>query len=105
MIWILAFTGVVLAVSAALVLWRLARGPTPLDRVVSADVMVAIVIAVVGLIAVVGRTATGLPIVLGLSLIGFTSAVGVARLISSPGSVRRLFNRRKAMREEDEDDT
>jgi multicomponent Na+:H+ antiporter subunit F len=104
MIWILAVAGSILAVAAGLTLWRMVAGPSHLDRIVAADVMVAIVIAAIGLIAVWGRSSTGLPIVLGLSLMGFTGAVGVARLLSSPGTVRRLFDRRKAMREEDPDD-
>ncbi len=104
MIWILGLAGAVLAVAAGLTLWRMVAGPSHLDRIVSADVMVAIVIATVGLIAVWGRSSTGLPILLGLSLMGFTGAVGVARLLSSPGTVRRLFDRRRAMREGDTDD-
>jgi multicomponent Na+:H+ antiporter subunit F len=104
MTWILGLAGAVLAVSAGLTLWRIVAGPSHLDRIVSSDVMVAIVIATIGLIAVWGRSATGLPILLGLSLMGFTGAVGVARLLSSPGTVRRLFDRRKAMRDGSSDD-
>jgi multicomponent Na+:H+ antiporter subunit F len=103
-IWILGLAGAILAVAAALTLWRMVAGPSHLDRIVSADVMVAIVIATVGLIAVWGRSSTGLPILLGLSLMGFTGAVGVARLLSSSSTVRQLFDRRRAMHEEDADD-
>lgn len=104
MIWVLGFAGAVLAVAAGLALWRIVTGPSHLDRIVSSDVMVSIVIATVGLIAVWGRSSTGLPILLGLSLMAFTGAVGVARLLSSPSTVQRLFDRRRALREEENGD-
>ncbi|HRA77121.1 MAG TPA: monovalent cation/H+ antiporter complex subunit F [Propionicimonas sp.] len=91
-----------LVVAACLVLWRMVAGPTPLDRIISSDVMVAIVIAGVGLYSVLARNDTGLPILLGLCLVGFTGAVGVARLLSSPTTVRRLFDRRQAMQDSDD---
>lgn len=103
MIVIIGFAAVVLFAAAALTLWRLVAGPSPLDRIISSDVMVAIAIAAVGLYSVIARNATGLPILLGLSLVGFTGAVGVARLISSAEGVRRLFDRRQAMKDDDDD--
>ena len=99
---IIGTAAVLLFVAAALTLWRLVTGPTPLDRIIGADVMVAIAIASVGLYSVIAGNATGLPILLCLSLVGFTGAVGVARLVSSAEGVRRLFDRRQAMKDEDE---
>ena len=67
--------------------------------------MVAVVIG--GRLHLLGRsrvTRPGLPILLGLSLVGFTAAVGVARLIASSEGVRRLFDRRQAMKSEEDDD-
>ena len=64
--------------------------------------MVAIAIAAAALYSVLARNATGLPILLGLSLVGFTGAVGVARLITSSAGVRKLVSRRKAMKDDDE---
>ncbi|MFZ1282758.1 MAG: monovalent cation/H+ antiporter complex subunit F [Propionicimonas sp.] len=101
---IITVAAAMLAVAAALTLWRIVAGPTPLDRIIAADVLVGVVIASVGITAALSGTATGLPILLGLSLIGFTGAVGVARLIASPTAVRRVFDRRQALREEDSDD-
>jgi len=98
---IITVAAAMLAVAAALTLWRIVAGPTPLDRIIAADVLVGVVIASVGITAALSGTATGLPILLGLSLIGFTGAVGVARLIASPTAVRRVFDRRQALREED----
>ncbi|MGC3954248.1 MAG: monovalent cation/H+ antiporter complex subunit F [Propionicimonas sp.] len=104
MIWVIGAAGVMLFAAACLVLWRIVVGPSALDRIVASDVMVGIVIAVVGLYSVIARNATGLPILLGLSLVGFSGAVGVARLISSPSTIQRRFDRRQARQEEDSDD-
>lgn len=93
-----------LVAAAVLTLWRMVVGPTPLDRIIAGDVMVAIVIAAVALYSVIAGNSTGLPILLGLSLIGFTGAVGVARLITSSATVRQVFDRRQALREGDDDD-
>ncbi len=100
--YILGAAAVMLGIAAILTLWRLVAGPTPLDRIIASDVVVAIAIAAVGLYSVIAGNATGLPIVLGLSLVGFTGAVGVARLISSADGVRRLFDRRQAMKDDDD---
>lgn len=99
---ILGLAAVLLVTAAALALWRMVAGPTPLDRIISSDVVVAVVIAVVGLYSVVAGNSTGLPILLVLSLVGFTGAVGVARLIASAEGVRKLFDRRQAMRKDEE---
>lgn len=104
MIWVIGAAGAMLLVAACLVLWRMATGPSPLDRIVASDVMVGIVIASVGLYSVIAHNSTGLPILLGLSLVGFSGAVGVARLISSPSTIRRRFDRRQARQEEETDD-
>ncbi len=101
---ILGVAAAFLVAAAVLTLWRMAAGPTSIDRIISADVMVAVVIATVGIYSVIAGNSTGLPILLGLSLIGFTGAVGVARLIASSEGVRKLFDRRTAMRSEDADD-
>lgn len=74
---------VMLAVSAVLAMRRLAAGPTSLDRSVASDVMIAVLIASVGLYMVWTEDAVGLPILVGLSLLGFTAAVAMARLISN----------------------
>ena len=104
MIWVSWAAGAMLFAAACLVLWRLATGPSALDRVGASDVMVGIVIAAVGVYSVIAHNSTGLPILLGLSLVGFSGAVGVARLIASPSTIQRRFDRRQARHEEDTDD-
>ena len=88
---LLAATVVVLVVSALLALYRLAKGPTGLDRGVASDVLIAIMTASIGAHAVWARTSVGLVIILVLSLVGFTGAVGLARLITGTSVRERRF--------------
>jgi multicomponent Na+:H+ antiporter subunit F len=75
--------GAVLLVGAAtLTIARMARGPSSLDRVVAADVLVAVVIATLAAEAIVNDHATTLPVMLVLSLLGFAGAVSIARFVA-----------------------
>lgn len=82
---------VVLVVAALLALYRLAKGPTSLDRAVASDVLIAVLIAAIACYTVWNRTPIALIIVLALSMLGFTSAVGLARLITRATIRRRRF--------------
>lgn len=75
-IWVCA---AMLAVAAVLVLIRMTIGPTMLNRVVAMDVLIAVVVAGLGLEAALNRHSTTLPILVVLSLLGFVGAVSVAR--------------------------
>lgn len=87
--------GAVLLVAAAtLTVARMARGPSSLDRVVAADVLVAVVIATLAAEAILNDHATTLPVMLVLSLLGFAGAVSIARFVAE---------RDKAIRWEDRD--
>ncbi|MCU1688784.1 MAG: multiple resistance and pH regulation protein [Pseudonocardiales bacterium] len=68
-----------LGVAAALTIYRMAAGPTMLDRVIAMDVLVAIVVCGLGVEAAFNRHATTLPILVVLSLVGFVGSVSVAR--------------------------
>lgn len=85
---VLGLDALMLLVAAVLSVLRVARGPRALDRVVATDVLVAIVIAAAGLVMVATRSGLLIPMVLGLSLLGFTSAVAVGRLIRTRRDVR-----------------
>ncbi|GAB2752204.1 monovalent cation/H+ antiporter complex subunit F [Nocardioides pakistanensis] len=69
---------VLLTLAAAMVLVRMAWGPTMLDRIVAFDVLVAVIICALGLEAAVNQHATTLPIILTLSLLGFVGSASVA---------------------------
>ncbi len=65
--------------AAVVTLWRIARGPTMLDRMVALEVLIAATVGAVGLEAAVNRHTTTLPILVVLSLVGFIGSVSVAR--------------------------
>ncbi len=73
---------VLLVVAASLTVARMARGPSSLDRVVAADVLVAVIIAGLAAEAIVNDHATTLPVMLVLSLLGFAGAVSIARFVA-----------------------
>ncbi|WP_438941404.1 monovalent cation/H+ antiporter complex subunit F [Micromonospora deserti] len=69
------------SVTALLALIRLYRGPSLLDRVVAADMLLATMIGAVGAEAAVNRHATTLPVLLVLSVLGFVGAVSLVRFV------------------------
>jgi multicomponent Na+:H+ antiporter subunit F len=73
---------VLLGSAAAIVLVRLFRGPTNLDRIVAAEILMVIVIAGVAAESAWQRTATNLPLLLILGLGGFVGGVAVTRFMS-----------------------
>lgn len=88
---LIALAIVVLAAAALLAMLRLAKGPTGLDRGVSADVLITVLIGGIAAHAIVMRTSVGLVIVLMMSLVGFTGAVALARLITGTSLRERRF--------------
>ncbi|MFC4066356.1 monovalent cation/H+ antiporter complex subunit F [Actinoplanes subglobosus] len=70
---------VFLAAAAGMALVRIIRGPSTLDRIVGTDVLLAITVCAIATEAAYSRDATGLPILLGLSLLGAAGSVAVAR--------------------------
>ncbi|GAB3847497.1 hypothetical protein GCM10029963_29070 [Micromonospora andamanensis] len=68
-----------LSVAALLALVRLYRGPTLLDRVVAADMLLATMVGAVGAEAAVNRHATTLPVLVVLALLGFVGSVSLVR--------------------------
>jgi multicomponent Na+:H+ antiporter subunit F len=80
---VLGLTAAALLVAAAgLLLIRIVRGPTVLDRVVALDVLVATLVCGLGLEAALNRHSTTLPILIALSMVGFVGSVSVARYVA-----------------------
>ncbi|HET8617168.1 MAG TPA: monovalent cation/H+ antiporter complex subunit F [Actinomycetales bacterium] len=75
-----------LTAAALLIVVRIVRGPTVLDRVVALDVLIAVIVSALALEAVVNRHGTTLPILITLSLLGFLSSVTVARYVERDSS-------------------
>ena len=65
-----------------LVLVRIARGPTNLDRALSLDVVIVIVIGIMATQIVRTGDAGTLPILVVFSLTGFVGSVSVARFMA-----------------------
>lgn len=68
--------------AAGLVLVRIARGPTNLDRALSLDVVIVIVIGIMATQIVRTGDAGTLPILVVFSLTGFVGSVSVARFMA-----------------------
>ncbi|MEU4775092.1 monovalent cation/H+ antiporter complex subunit F [Micromonospora sp. NPDC023644] len=67
------------SVTALLALIRLYRGPSLIDRVVAADMLLATMLGAVGAEAAVNRHATTLPVLVVLSMLGFVGSVSLVR--------------------------
>ena len=70
---------VLLSATALLALARIYRGPSLLDRIVGADLLLAAMLGAVGAEAAVNRHATTLPVLVVLSLLGFVGSVSLVR--------------------------
>ncbi len=68
--------------AAALVLVRLFRGPSNLDRIIAAEILLVVVIAGVALESARQGTTTYLPLLMILGLVGFVGGVAVTRFMS-----------------------
>ena len=88
---VLSVAAIVLFASALIGVNRIAAGPTQLDRSIAADLIVAVVVAVLGLWTVWSDLSTQVLVLVLLSMLGFTSAVSIARMMSDRlASVRRF---------------
>ena len=79
---VLTVTAVALALAAAGAIIRIARGPSLLDRVLAADVLLAILGAALCIDMAVNRHLNNLMLVVAISVIGFIGSVTVARFVS-----------------------
>ncbi len=83
----------VLAVAVVLTLIRAVRGPSTLDRIVSVDAMIVIVMAALATEAALRRNPTTLPLLAVLAILGFTASTGVARFIGGRDGQRHTPGR------------
>ena len=82
-----------ITVAATLALWRLTTGPASLDRIVSADVLISVVLVAICLVMVISDDTSALSILLVLAMVAFTGGVSVARMLV-PGAPERQRYRR-----------
>ncbi|WP_124040369.1 monovalent cation/H+ antiporter complex subunit F [Neoactinobaculum massilliense] len=76
---VLTICGVALAISAGLVLIRIEKGPTSLDRAGTVDVMTSILVAAIALLAAATRRPDLLVVLVVVAGVGFIGSVAVAR--------------------------
>ena len=75
-----------LALSGALVLVRLVRGPFASDRIVALDTLLQLVIAGIAVGAAVTRRGDFLAVLIAASLLGFLGTVLVGRFVERRGA-------------------
>ena len=92
MIWLVGICGVMLFISAILVLWRINDGPNTLDRMVGVDVMTSIMLGALALLVAATRRSDLLAVFVVVSVVGFLGSVAVARAArpDDPGKRRIL---------------
>lgn len=66
---------------ALLVLTRITRGPSLLDRVLATETLLAIIAGGIAVHAALGREQAFVPVLLVVALLSFLSTVGVARYV------------------------
>ena len=79
---VLMITAVTLSIAAAGAIVRIAVGPSLLDRVLAADVLLAILGAALCIDMAVNRHLNNLMLVVAVSVIGFIGSVTVARFVA-----------------------
>jgi multicomponent Na+:H+ antiporter subunit F len=79
---VLLAVGVILTLAAAGTIYRIAVGPSLLDRVLAADVLLAILGAALATEMAVNRHLDNLVLLIAVSVIGFIGSVAVARFVS-----------------------
>lgn len=79
---VLIVVSVILSLAAAGAIYRMMKGPSLLDRVLAADVLLAIIAAALATDMAINRHLENLALMVALSLIGFIGSVTVARFVS-----------------------
>lgn len=96
LVTVLLGIGVVMLFAAALLtLFRMSRGPSTLDRVIAADVIMSMVIAGLAMEAVINKHTTTLPIMLAVSLIGFAGSLSMARFVGDRDKAKKWDTRNR----------
>ncbi|EKU95714.1 hypothetical protein HMPREF9233_00501 [Actinobaculum massiliense ACS-171-V-Col2] len=76
---VIGVCAVMLGISAVLVIVRIQKGPTALDRINSLDVIASIMMGAIALLAAVTRRADLLAVFVVVAVVGFLGSVTVAR--------------------------
>lgn len=79
---VIVIVSVLLSLAAAGTIYRIAKGPSLLDRVLATDVLLAIFAAGLATDMAINQHLENLALLVSLSLIGFIGSVTVARFVS-----------------------
>ncbi len=79
---LIAIAGVIFALSATLAVIRVVLGPTVLDRMIAADVLLTIVLLVVGAEMVVSGHTRNLVVMLVIAVSASIATIAVSRFVS-----------------------
>ncbi|OMH34356.1 monovalent cation/H+ antiporter complex subunit F [Tersicoccus sp. Bi-70] len=76
-------SAVMLVIATAGAIYRLGRGPSLLDRVLAADVLLVIIVSAVIVDAVYRHSIDSVPLIATITIVGFIGSVTVARFVAS----------------------
>lgn len=80
--WVFYIAGAAFVVAGSLALYRIARGPKLLDRMIASDMMLTTLLCAIGAEMVYNGHTRTLPVMLVLGATAFLGAVVVARHVS-----------------------
>jgi multisubunit Na+/H+ antiporter MnhF subunit len=66
----------------AVVLWRVWRGDNVIDRLMGADLLGTLTLAVLVLLALIGRDSIYIDVALGLAALGFVGIIALAKYVA-----------------------
>lgn len=81
MLIVFRICGILLFISACLVILRIVKGPSSLDRMVGVDFITSILVGAFSILAAITRRADLIPVLVVLSIIGFVGSTTVARFL------------------------
>jgi multicomponent Na+:H+ antiporter subunit F len=87
--WVLPFVVVLLAISGALILLRLLRGPTGADRVVAIDALTLLGVAAIATVSLMTGQSVFLDVAVVLALVSFLGTVGFTLLFRKDDDAER----------------
>lgn len=83
--WVFLVVGIMLTAAAAMALYRVARGPSILDRMIASDMLLTTIICAMGAEMVYNGHTRNLTAMIVLAATAFLGAVVVARYVSRRG--------------------
>ncbi len=78
-----------LGIAAVLILVRIVRGPSTIDRAVAFEALVAVTVGALVIEAAANRHTTTLPVLVVLTLVGFVGSASLARFTPGRGKEER----------------